>query len=51
MTTASKPGEEIALRLAERVGIQTPVHELQQVAGKPVLLSRRFDRDNDWRIP
>jgi serine/threonine-protein kinase HipA len=43
--------EEIALRLAERAGIQTPVHELQQVAGKPVLLSRRFDRDNDWRIP
>lgn len=43
--------EEIALRLAERVGIQTPVHELLQVAGKPVLLSRRFDRDNGWRIP
>ncbi|MEW8346671.1 MAG: type II toxin-antitoxin system HipA family toxin [Candidatus Thiodiazotropha taylori] len=43
--------EEIALRLAERVGIQTPEHELLQVAGKPVLLSRRFDRDNDWRIP
>lgn len=43
--------EEIALRLAERAGIQTPVHELLQVAGKPVLLSRRFDRDNDWRIP
>ncbi|MEW8042407.1 MAG: HipA domain-containing protein, partial [Candidatus Thiodiazotropha endolucinida] len=43
--------EEIALRLAERVGIQTPEHELLQVTGKPVLLSRRFDRDNDWRIP
>jgi transcriptional regulator with XRE-family HTH domain len=43
--------EEIALRLAERVGIKTPVHELLQVAGKPVLLSRRFDRDNGWRIP
>ncbi len=43
--------EEIALRLAERAGIKTPVHELLQVAGKPVLLSRRFDRDHGWRIP
>lgn len=43
--------EEIALRLAERAGIQTPEHALLQVAGKSVLLSRRFDRDNDWRIP
>ena len=43
--------EEIALRLAEQVGIQTPRHALLQVAGKPVLLSRRFDRDNGWRIP
>ena len=43
--------EEIALRLAERAGIKTPVHELLQVAGKPVLLSRRFDRGNGWRIP
>jgi len=43
--------EEVALRLAERAGIQTPGHELLQVAGKQVLLSRRFDRDNSWRIP
>lgn len=43
--------EEIALRLAERAGIQTPEHALLQVTGKPVLLSRRFDRDNGWRIP
>ena len=43
--------EEIALRLAERAGIQTPEHSLLQVAGKQVLLSRRFDRDNGWRIP
>ncbi|QFY89757.1 type II toxin-antitoxin system HipA family toxin [Magnetovirga frankeli] len=41
--------EEIALRLAEQAGIQTPEHALLQVAGKPVLLSRRFDRDNGWR--
>jgi len=43
--------EEIALRLAERAGIQTPEHALLQVAGKQVLLSRRFDRDDGWRIP
>ena len=51
--------EEIALRLAERAGIETPEHQLLQVAGKAVLLSRRFDRDFDhgldsdkgWRIP
>jgi serine/threonine-protein kinase HipA len=43
--------EEIALRLAEKAGIQTPEHALLQVVGKPVLLSRRFDRDNGWRIP
>lgn len=43
--------EEIAFRLAERAGIETPRHELLQVAGKPVLLSRRFDRDGRRRIP
>jgi serine/threonine-protein kinase HipA len=43
--------EEIALRLAARAGIATPEHELIQVAGKAVLLSRRFDRAGDRRIP
>ncbi len=43
--------EEVALRLAERAGISTPHHELLQVAGKPVLLSRRFDRAGNIRIP
>jgi len=43
--------EEIALRLAERAGIATPSHELLQVAGKAVLLSRRFDRAGPNRIP
>ncbi|QIB66875.1 type II toxin-antitoxin system HipA family toxin [Kineobactrum salinum] len=43
--------EEIALRLAERAGIETPEHQLVQVAGKAVLLSRRFDRVNGWRVP
>jgi serine/threonine-protein kinase HipA len=43
--------EEIALRLADRAGIVTPHHELVAVAGKAVLLSRRFDRINGARIP
>ena len=43
--------EEIAMRLADRAGIATPEHELVQVAGKAVLLSRRFDRADATRIP
>ncbi len=43
--------EEVAFRLAERAGITTPEHELVEVAGKAVLLSRRFDRGDDTRIP
>jgi len=43
--------EAVALRLAERAGIVTARHELIQVAGKAVLLSRRFDREATHRIP
>ncbi|MCA0255816.1 MAG: HipA domain-containing protein [Proteobacteria bacterium] len=43
--------EEIALRLAGKAGIVTPEHELIDVAGKKVMLSRRFDRDGTTRIP
>lgn len=43
--------EEIAMRLANLAGIATPRHELIKVAGKPVLLSRRFDRTGTSRIP
>ena len=43
--------EEIALRLAERAGVVTPRHELVEVAGRSVLLSRRFDRAGRIRIP
>jgi serine/threonine-protein kinase HipA len=43
--------EEIALRLADRAGIATPDHQLIEVANKPVLLSRRFDRREKVRIP
>lgn len=43
--------EEVALRLAERAGIVTPHHKLINVAGRAVLLSRRFDRAGSARIP
>ena len=43
--------EEIALRLAGQAGIATPQHELIEVAGKAVMLSRRFDRAGATRIP
>lgn len=43
--------EAIALSLAQRAGISVPEHQLVQVAGKAVLLSRRFDRDDSGRIP
>ncbi|NTW81837.1 MAG: type II toxin-antitoxin system HipA family toxin [Chlorobiaceae bacterium] len=43
--------EEIALRLAAKAGIRTPVHELKRIAGKSILLSRRFDRQDGGRVP
>jgi serine/threonine-protein kinase HipA len=43
--------EAVALRLAARAGIRTPEVELIRAADKPVLLSRRFDRDAGTRIP
>ncbi len=43
--------EAIALRLAGQAGIATLQHELIDVAGKPVMLSRRFDRDGSIHIP
>ena len=43
--------EAIALGLATRAGIQTPDYELIRVAGKPILLSRRFDRTGGTRVP
>lgn len=43
--------EHIALTLAKLAGMDCSEHALTQVAGKPVLLSKRFDRDGDARIP
>jgi serine/threonine-protein kinase HipA len=42
--------EEAALCLAQRAGITTREHKLVQIAGKSVLLSRRFDRERADRI-
>ncbi len=43
--------EAVALMLAGQSGIRTPSHELIRVAGKTVLLSRRFDRMAAARVP
>ena len=43
--------EEVALRLAGHADIATPEHELIDVGGKTVMLSRRFDRIGATRIP
>jgi len=43
--------EHIALLLAERAGINVAKHELQKINGKPVLISWRFDRNKQQRIP
>lgn len=37
--------EEVALHLADVAGIRTAAHRVERVAGKAVMLSRRFDRD------
>ena len=41
--------EEVALRLADMAGITTAQHRLERIAGKDIMLSRRFDRDRDGR--
>ena len=43
--------EAVALQLAAKAGIRTPKNELLSVAGKSVLLSHRFDRAEDKRVP
>jgi serine/threonine-protein kinase HipA len=43
--------EAVALELARKAGINTPRVKLENVAGKPVLLSYRFDRTSHTRIP
>ena len=43
--------ESIALVLAKRAGIRTPEHEIVRVAKRPIMLSRRFDRVSQTRVP
>jgi len=43
--------EAVALTLAHQAGISVTDHRLEDVAGKPVLLARRFDRREGQRIP
>lgn len=44
-------GEVLAMTLARRAGIDVALARLQDVAGRPVSLITRFDRDGDRRIP
>lgn len=43
--------EFVALELARRAGIVTPDCRLENIAGRAVLILRRFDRDGAVRIP
>lgn len=43
--------EATALDLAARAGIRSAAHDLVVAGGKPVLLSHRFDREGERRIP
>jgi serine/threonine-protein kinase HipA len=43
--------EVVALSLAQKSGIPVPQSRVENIAGKPVLLLRRFDRDGERRIP
>lgn len=43
--------EAVALSLAQLAGIQVPQWRIEAVAGKPVLLLRRFDRAGAVRVP
>jgi len=43
--------EAVALSLAQKSGIPVPQSHVENIAGKPVLLLRRFDRDGERRIP
>lgn len=43
--------ESVALTLAGMAGVRVAAHELIEVAGQAILLSRRFDREGEGRIP
>ncbi|MGH9390739.1 MAG: type II toxin-antitoxin system HipA family toxin, partial [Vicinamibacteria bacterium] len=43
--------EAVALALAAKAGLSVPIFRVEEVAGKPILLSRRFDRTGGARLP
>ena len=43
--------EAVALRLASAAGINTAIGRIERVAGRPVFLLRRFDREGTTRRP
>lgn len=43
--------EAVALSLAAEAGIGVPIFRLESIAGKDILVLRRFDRDGVGRIP
>jgi serine/threonine-protein kinase HipA len=43
--------EAVALTLAAKAGIPVPAWRLETVANKPILLLRRFDREQGTRLP
>lgn len=43
--------EAIAFELAKRSGIRTAEHQVKTVGGKPIFISKRFDRLGNKRIP
>jgi serine/threonine-protein kinase HipA len=43
--------EFVALRLAQKAGLNIPAFRLENIAGRVVLIVRRFDRKADRRIP
>lgn len=44
-------GEVLAMMLARKAGINAATARIEDVAGRPVALITRFDRDNGQRIP
>lgn len=49
--TDSVAWEAVALDLAEKAGILVPERRVETVAGEKVLILRRFDRRNAFRVP
>lgn len=43
--------EAVALTLAKNAGISVPSWRLETILKKPVLITKRFDRNNEQRIP